>query len=77
MVRRLPNARAPRYDPNMLIAIIPFLALVIGILIYVLASNSKLVEIGRAMFWTGMLVTLFVVANMLFVSADSEAIAMP
>ncbi len=47
----------------MLITIIPLLVLFAGVLIYVLASGSKLVEIGRAMIWTGLLVTLFVMSH--------------
>jgi hypothetical protein len=31
------------------------LVAVIGLLMYVLASNPKVVEIGRIMFWTGLL----------------------
>jgi len=30
----------------------------IGLLMYVLASNPKVVEIGRIMFWTGLLAFL-------------------
>jgi hypothetical protein len=47
----------------MLIAIVPVLAAVVGILVYVLASNAKVAEIGRALMWCGILVTLAVVAN--------------
>lgn len=42
---------------------IPFLVALIGVLMYALATNPKLNEIGRIMFWTGMLVTLFEVAG--------------
>jgi hypothetical protein len=28
---------------------------IVGLLMYVLASNPKVVEIGRIMFWTGLL----------------------
>jgi hypothetical protein len=31
---------------------------VIGLLMYALASNPKLVEVGRMMFWTGLLAFL-------------------
>jgi hypothetical protein len=47
----------------MLIAIIPLVALVAGILMYALAQNAKIVEIGRAMMWCGLLVTLAVAAH--------------
>lgn len=47
----------------MIIAIAPLLAAVIGILIYILASNAKLTEVGRALMWTGFLVTLLVNAQ--------------
>jgi hypothetical protein len=32
---------------------------VVGLLIYVLATQPKVVEIGRMMFWTGLLVFMF------------------
>jgi hypothetical protein len=47
----------------MLIAIIPLLAAIIGVLVYALAQNAKLVEVGRALLWCGLLVTLFVAAH--------------
>lgn len=47
----------------MLIAIVPLVAAIVGILIYVLSANTKVVEIGRALMWTGFLVTLFVAAS--------------
>lgn len=31
---------------------------IIGLLMYALASNPKLVEVGRIMFWTGLLAFL-------------------
>lgn len=43
--------------------IIPALVAIVGLLMYVLASNTKVSEIGRILFWTGTLVTLFVVAG--------------
>lgn len=47
-----------------MIAIIPLLACIVGLLIYVLATtNAKVVEVGRALFWCGLLVTLFTVAT--------------
>lgn len=47
----------------MIIALVPILATCIGLLIYVIASNAKLVECGRALFWCGLLVTIFALAN--------------
>jgi hypothetical protein len=37
---------------------LPLLISVIGLLMYVLASNPKIVEVGRIMFWTGLLAFL-------------------
>lgn len=45
------------------IAIVPLIALIVGLLVYVLASNSKAVELGRITFFCGLLVTLFVAAK--------------
>jgi hypothetical protein len=47
----------------MLIAIWPLLAAIVGLLIFVLATNAKVVEIGKALMWTGFLVSLFVVSH--------------
>ncbi len=47
----------------MLIAIVPLLAAIIGLLIYVLATNTKVVEVGRALLWCGILITLLVTAK--------------
>jgi hypothetical protein len=46
-----------------LIAIIPALVMVIGLLIYALTTNGKVSAIGFAMFQCGLLVTLFVMAR--------------
>lgn len=46
-----------------MIAILPLLVLVAGILVYALSSSAKVTEIGRAMMWCGLLVTLLVVAR--------------
>ena len=48
---------------NMLIAIIPVIALVVGLLLWALASNALTKEIGRIMFAAGLLVTLLVAAH--------------
>jgi hypothetical protein len=46
-----------------MIAIVPLLAAVAGLLIYVLASNAKVAEVGRALMWCGILVTLWILAG--------------
>ncbi len=46
-----------------MLPIIPLLVLVAGILMYALASNAKVVEIGRAMMWTALLVCLFALSS--------------
>jgi len=47
----------------MLVTIWPLLAAIIGILVYALASNSKVVEGGRCLMWCGVLVTLLYLAH--------------
>ena len=42
---------------------IPLLVALIGVLMYALATNPKVQEIGRIMFFCGLLVTLFEVAG--------------
>ena len=37
---------------------LPLLAAVVGVLMYALSANPKLSEIGRMMFWTGLLAFL-------------------
>ncbi len=46
-----------------MLPIIPLLVLVAGILVYVLATNTKVVEIGRAMMWTALLVCLLALSQ--------------
>lgn len=46
-----------------MLPILPLLVLVAGILIYALASNAKVIEIGRAMLWTALLVVLLSLAT--------------
>lgn len=41
-----------------MIILLPLLVAVIGLLMYALCTNPKLVEVGRIMFWTGLLATL-------------------
>jgi hypothetical protein len=38
--------------------LLPLLVCVAGLLLYVLASNPKLQEIGRAMLWCGLLAVM-------------------
>lgn len=42
-----------------LIATIPVLAAIVGLLMYALCANPKLAEIGRLLFFAGILVALF------------------
>jgi hypothetical protein len=39
------------------------LVALVGVLIYALATNGKIVEIGRIMFWTGLLAFLLAVGE--------------
>jgi len=43
----------------MLIVLLPLLVAVVGVLVYALSANAKLAEIGRLMFFAGLLVTLY------------------
>lgn len=43
----------------MMILILPLLVCIIGLLMYVLASNPKVQELGRIMFFCGLLVCLW------------------
>ena len=47
----------------LVIAIVPLLAAIAGVLLYALASNVVLKEVGRGLFWCGTLVTLLVLAH--------------
>jgi TM2 domain-containing membrane protein YozV len=42
-----------------MIVFLPLLVALIGALTYALSNNGKVAEIGRILFWTGMLVFLF------------------
>lgn len=48
---------------SMVIAIVPLVFAIVGLLTYVLASNPKLVEVGRLVFATSWLVVMFVLAQ--------------
>jgi len=41
-----------------MIIVLPLLISLIGVLMYALSANGKLIEIGRIMFWVGLLVFL-------------------
>ena len=47
----------------MVIAVVPFIVLVVGALMYALPTNSKVAELGRLTFFAGLLVFLFSVAH--------------
>lgn len=41
-----------------LVIYLPLIIAIVGLLMYALSANPKIVEIGRIMFWTGLLATL-------------------
>lgn len=43
--------------------LVPVLAAILGALVYAFASNVKLAEMGKLLFFAGVLVTLFVLAQ--------------
>lgn len=47
----------------MLIAIVPLLVAVCGVLVFALTENGKLSEVARACMWGGVFVTLMVLAS--------------
>ncbi len=47
----------------MLIAVIPLLVAIIGLLLYLLAANAKVAEVGRLMFACGLLALMFASAR--------------
>lgn len=47
----------------MLIAIVPLVVAIIGLLVYALSANPKVAELGRLAFACGLLVTLFAMAG--------------
>jgi Na+/phosphate symporter len=47
----------------MAIAIFPVILLVIGILLYFVSANGKVQEVGRIMFFCGLLVLTFVLSR--------------
>lgn len=47
----------------MIIAVVPFILAVIGALLYALATNGKVSEVGRIMFFCGLLVLTFALAR--------------
>lgn len=49
-----------------IVAYIPLLFAILGMLIYVLASNHKMSHLGDVLFWTGWLVTMLTMAKHVF-----------
>lgn len=49
---------------NGMIVFLPMLVCIVGLLIYALAVNGKVVSIGKDMFWVGLLVTLLRMGEM-------------
>lgn len=47
----------------MVIAYFPLIIALIGLLMYMLTTNAKVTEVGRLMFASGLLVTLFTMAS--------------
>lgn len=47
----------------MLTMLLPLLVAVVGILAYALSNNAKIAELGRLLFFAGILVTLLVLAE--------------
>ena len=46
-----------------MIAYIPLICAIVGVLLYVLASNPKVQEIGRLAYFAGFLVLMFTLAS--------------
>ena len=42
-----------------MVILLPLLVCIVGLLMYALSTNPKLAEIGRIMFWVGLLVSLW------------------
>lgn len=47
----------------MIITLIPAIFAVVGLLLWILATNPKVQEIGRLVFFAGFLVTMFVLSR--------------
>jgi len=45
------------------VVLLPLLVCIIGLLVYALAANAKVAELGRMAFGCGLLVTLFALAG--------------
>lgn len=52
-----------KLHPMLIVAIIPLVVCVVGLLMYILATNPKVVELGRLTFFAGLLVFLFAIAR--------------
>jgi hypothetical protein len=42
-----------------MIILLPIVICVVGLLLFMLSTQPKVAEVGKIMFWTGLLVTLF------------------
>jgi hypothetical protein len=38
---------------------LPLLVCLVGLVVYLIAKDGKIAEVGRCMFWVGLLVTLY------------------
>ena len=48
----------------MLIAILPMLVLIVGLILYFAATqNGKVAEVGRILFWTGLAIMLWMLRD--------------
>ncbi len=62
-ISRLPPPARSAEDPPMVTIILPLLVAVVGVLIYALATNAKLSEIGRLMFFVGLFFCVWVASG--------------
>lgn len=58
----------------MIIAVIPLLVAIIGLLLYLLAANAKVAEVGRLMFGCGLLALMFASARESIRIGDSSVV---
>jgi hypothetical protein len=47
-----------QWETNVMLIYFSLLVAIVGVLMYALSMNAKIVEIGRIMFWTGLLAFL-------------------
>ena len=41
-----------------MVVLLPIIICVVGLIMYMIATNPKVAEVGRMMFWTGLLATM-------------------